>query len=44
MQFANDTYKNDYQDYDKIKIEIPEIGDVDELIFPDEEEYYVSER
>lgn len=44
MQHANDSYNKDNLDYNENKTDMQEIGDVDELIFPDEEQYYISER
>ena len=44
MSQANDAYKNDKTDDEKNKYEPLEIGDVDELIFPDNDSYYISER
>ena len=45
MSQANDVYKNAESIEDKAKIESTEaIGDIDELIFPDDEPCYISER
>ncbi len=45
MSQANDAYKNANTNEDKIECEPLEIvGDVDELIFPDDEPHYISER
>ncbi len=41
---TNDLFVDEIISDEKDIRDYREIGDVDELIFPDEEEYYVSER